>query len=369
MHAGPEPVVPDYGGACISSVVPAILNRVLGVPAWMPPAVAPARQVVLLVLDGLGWNQLQACGGLVPNLSALEGGPITSVVPSTTATALTSLTTGSAPAAHGILGYRMKVPGGAVLNVLRWSTPAGDARKTVPPTSVQRVEPFAGTKPPVVTRADFANSGFTTVHLHGGRLRGWRAMSTLVVQVRRALEEGEGFVYAYYPGIDTVAHEYGLGEFYEAELAATDRLVGELAAVLPPGAALVVTADHGQVDVGDRVRPVHPEAAALTASLSGEGRFRWLHARPGLTTRLVEVAREAHGDEAWVMTRDEVIAAGWFGGPLPRELVPRLGDVAIVTHEPVAILDPYDTGEMRLVSRHGSLTADEMLVPLLVGSG
>lgn len=362
---GPEPVVPDYGGACISSVVPAVLGRAGGVPDWLPAPVAEAGQVVLLVLDGLGWNQLQDRRDLAPNLSSLAGGPVTTVVPSTTATALTSLTTGATPAAHGVVGYRIRLPAGSVLNVLRWTTPAGDARKRVPPGGIQCLEPFAGTKPPIVTRADFAGSGFTAAHLEGAHLKGWRAMSTLVVQVRRLLAGGEPFVYAYYPGIDTVAHEYGFGEFYDAELAATDHLVGELAGVLPPGAALLVVSDHGQVHVGERLAPVHPDAMALTSLLSGEGRFRWLHARPGMAGRLADLARRLHGDDAWVVTRDEIDEAGWLGGPLSAETASRLGDVALVAREPMAFLDPADTGEMRLVCRHGALTADEMLVPLL----
>ena len=78
-----------------------------------------------------------------------------------------------------------------------------------------------------------------------------------------------------------MAHEFGFGPFYDAELAAADRLVADLLEVLPPGAALAVVADHGQVDVGDAVIGLAPEVAELTSLLSGEGRFRWLHARPG----------------------------------------------------------------------------------------
>lgn len=365
VEEGPPPVVPDYSGACLASVVPAVLARAAGVPDWCPPVVAGASQVVLLVLDGLGWNQLAERRHLTPNLSALAGGPLTTVVPSTTATALTSLTTGAAPATHGVVGYRIRLPAGSVLNVLRWTTPAGDARKRVPPSAVQRLEPFAGTKPPIVTRADFAGSGFTLAHLDGARLKGWRAMSTLVVQVRRLLLDDEPFVYAYYPGIDTVAHEYGFGEYYDAELSAADGLVGDVLDALPAGAVLLVVSDHGQVHVGERVKPVHPDVMALTSMLSGEGRFRWLHARPGTAGRLADLARGFHGDDAWVVTRSEIEEAGWLGGPASPETLARLGDVALVARAPVAFLDPADTGEMRLVSRHGSLTADEMLVPLL----
>ncbi|MFN2606474.1 MAG: alkaline phosphatase family protein [Acidimicrobiales bacterium] len=366
MDTVPGPVTPDYGGACLDGVVPAILGRHRLARSWLPAPVAGADQVVLLVLDGLGWEQLQARLHLAPTLGAMAGGPITSVAPSTTATALTSLTTGASPSVHGVVGYRLRVLGTDVLNILRWRTVNGeDARQSVPPEVLQPLEPFGGTKPPVVTRAEFAETGFTRAHLAGVRLQGWRVPSTLVARVEEELAAGSPFVYAYYDGVDKVAHEYGLGSFYDAEVVAADRLAADLAAALPGGAALAVCADHGQVDVGDRVVPIHREVMDLANLLSGEGRFRWIHARPGCRDRLADAARRCHGDQAWVRTREEVEAEGWFGGRLEPEVASRLGDVVLAARDTVAFLDPADTGEVRLRSRHGSLTPEEMLVPFV----
>jgi hypothetical protein len=104
--------------------------------------------------------------------------------------------------------------------------------------------------------------------------------------------------------------------------------------------------------------------------LSGEGRFRWLHTAEGWDAGdLAERARAAHGDTAWVRTCAEAEAGGWFGGPLSAEAASRLGDVVVAAHQPVTFYDPSDPGEIRLRSRHGSLTAAEMLVPLLVTGG
>lgn len=361
----PTPVLPDYGGACLSGLVPALLGRHQSSTPWLPEAARTASQVVLLVLDGLGWDQLTDHWRLAPNLAALSGGPITSVTPTTTATALTSVTTGLVPAAHGVVGYRVRVVGDQVMNVLKWCTAAGDAREAVPPTDFQPRHAFGGTGASAVTRSEFAKTGFTTAHLGGAKLRGWRMASTLAVEVGRALRAGEPLVYAYYDGMDKVAHEWGLAEHYDAELVATDRLIGDVLAALPAGAALVVTSDHGQVSVGDAAVVVAPEIMADVSMLSGEGRFRWLHARPGALDRLVERACAAYQDVAWVVTRQEMVADGWFGGPLTPRVEERLGDVALVPHAPIAFDDPADTGEMRLVSRHGSLTGAEMRIPLL----
>lgn len=365
MAPGPVPVLPDYGGANLSSLVPALLEGEGERPAWLPEPVSAARQVVLLVLDGLGWEQLRQRPHLAPTLTAMTGRPITSVAPTTTATALTSLTTGLPPAVHGVVGYRVQVGRREVMNVLRWTTNRGDAREEVPPEKFQPHVAFANSGVPVVTRAEFATTGFTAAHLAGTRLHGWKVASALVVEARRLLHQGEPFVYAYYDGVDKVAHERGFGEHYDAEVAAADRLVSDLAEALPPGAVLVVTSDHGQVHVGEATLDLDTDLMARVELQSGEGRFRWLHARPGAAREVADEALDLYGDVAWVRSREEMVEEGWLGGPMAPEAERRLGDVALVAFEPVAFYDPADPGESRMVCRHGSLTPAEAWVPLL----
>lgn len=370
----PDPVVPDFGGRCLTEVVPAILGqlepsfhggRPVEPPAWLPPPVSGATQVVLLVLDGLGALQLEERWALAPVLGSGTGTTVTSVAPSTTATALTSLTTGLPPAVHGTVGYRVAL-GDQILNVLAWRLANRDGRRDVPARRFQPHPTFRGaTCPPVASRAEYAATGFTASHLGDAALLGWYTPSGLVVEVRHALEAGQPFVYAYYDGIDRTAHARGLGDHYDAELRAVDRLVGDVLEVLPPGAALVVTADHGQVEVGASVQVLGPDVMGGVTLLSGEGRFRWLHARPGAVADVAAAAEEAFGDVAWVRTYEHVVADGWLGGEPAADVRSRLGDVALVPFAPTAFLDPADTGEQRLVCRHGSLTAAEMFVPLL----
>jgi predicted AlkP superfamily pyrophosphatase or phosphodiesterase len=360
------PIVPDYGGACLSNVMPVLLERPDDRPDWMPPAALDADRVVLLVIDGLGWEQMQTRRHLMPTLSSMDGGPILSVLPTTTATALTSLTTGLTPGEHGVVGYRVHVHG-EVLNVLRWTTAAGDARQTIPAQKVQSSLPFLGHRPPVITRAEFARSGFTHAHLDGVRFNGYRMASSLVTEISRLTRSSEPFVYAYYDGVDKVSHEYGLGAHYDAEVAAVDRLVGDVLEAAAPGTAVVVVSDHGQVEVGDNVVPIAFEVIAHVSLQSGEGRFRWLHARPGRASLLVEASIEAHGDTAWVRTRDQVVDEGWFGTYVSAEALARLGDVALVARADVAFIEPTDTGPFDLIGRHGSATAAEIRVPLLAG--
>jgi predicted AlkP superfamily pyrophosphatase or phosphodiesterase len=360
-----EPLIPDYAGPCICNVAAMVQDPPDELADWVPRALADQdAPAVLLTLDGLGWNQLQARRSVAPTLSqALQGGPVCTVAPSTTSTALTSIVTGMPPGEHGVIGYRMSIEG-HVLNVLRWSTEDGDARRLLPPADFQLHEPFGGQRPPVVTRAEFAHTGFTDAHLGGARFVGYRTMGTLVAEVDRLVRSGEPFVYAYYEGIDKVAHEYGLGAHYDSELRWVDHLVADLLATLPTGTILAVTADHGQVDVGDRVVELDPGIRDHLSMQSGEGRFRWLHARPGRTRQLLEAA-EAHTDTGWVVTREQTIDEGWFGPRVIDEVRSRLGDVALVAREPVAYVDPADSGPYNLIARHGSLTEDEMLVPFV----
>ena len=102
---------------------------------------------------------------------------------------------------------------------------------------------------------------------------------------------------------------------------------------------------------------------------SGEGRFRWLHAKPGARGDLLDACAQAHADQAWVVTREQIIDEGWFGPTVSAPVASRLGDVALVAREPISFFDPADSGPYELICRHGSLTRAEMLVPLLAATG
>jgi hypothetical protein len=360
----PVPLRPAYGGASVEGIVPALTGRTAR--DWLPEPVRDASTVVLLVLDGLGWELLQAHAGELAELAGLTGGAITTIVPSTTASALTSITTGLAPIQHGILGFRIRVDG-AILNVLRWTVNQG---RPPDPGRVQRHTPFLGRSVPVVTRGEFRTSGFTAAHLRDVPFHGWSTTAVLVEHCRVLAEGGAPMVYAYYPGVDTVAHEFGLrGAYMRRELAFADELIGRLLDALPPEAALLVTADHGGVEVGDDWHDLTP-LGGLVHGCSGEGRFRWLSGARGGTEELAAAARSEFGRLSWVMTREELVDGGWFGpGPVPAIHRGRLGDVALLPHASVGFVDPAMPGERRLVGAHGSLTSAEMLVPLLAGRG
>lgn len=360
-----DPVFPALGGASVAGIVPALFGRVDD--TWIPEPALAAQSVVLLVLDGLGWSAVQDHASEMPRLTAMEGAAITTVAPSTTATALTSIATGLAPAQHGIVGYRMLV-GDEVLNVLRWT--ASNRGRAPEPNDVQRYAPFLGREVPVVTRTEFRDTGFTRAHLRGSRLAGWHTTVGLVEQCVRAVDAGEPFVYAYYPGIDAIAHEFGLRNgVFARELAFADRLVGELVDALPSKAAVLVTSDHGQVHLEPESWIDVPELGELTMAMAGDGRFRYLYARPGGGRELLARAREVVSDRAWVWSRAELLEMGVLGSDAAGTVPGRVGNVVLAAREPVAFVDPALPNERTLKSGHGSLTPDEMYVPLLAAPG
>jgi hypothetical protein len=360
-----EGVRPEYAGPNVTGVVPALLG--LRPVEWMPAPVAGARATVLLVLDGLGWNAFGRFPDQLSELRACTGGSVTTVVPSTTPAALTSIATGLPPSRHGITGFRIRHERG-VLNAIRWQL--ADGSRPPDPEHVQKERVFGGRPVPVVTKAMFRTTGFTAAHLRGTQFHGWQTTSVLVEHVRALVADGAPFVYAYYSGVDEVAHAHGLeSAFYPAELAAADRLVGELLDAIPDDAALVVTADHGQVQVGPNgwrsLAPLHE----MVETYAGDGRFRHLHAKPGRAGELHAAAEELHGTDAWVFRRDQLLDEGWLGpDPVPA-VYRRVGDVVLAARTAVGFVDPTLPYEAELIGAHGSITPAEVEVPLVAARG
>ena len=209
-----EPIVPRYDRECVAAIIPTLWGD--GDPTWLPEPVRDARCVVLLVLDGLGANAVTDFSDALPTIGGCEGREILTVLPATTSAALTSITTGCAPIEHGIVGYRI-LWDDAILNVLRWTIEGPERQRAPEPFAVQRAAAFRGRSIPVVTKNDFRKTGFTKAHLGDGRWCGWKTLGVFVERCRElANDQNVSFVYAYYPGVDEVAHEFGLRDGYYA---------------------------------------------------------------------------------------------------------------------------------------------------------
>ncbi|MEZ5263315.1 MAG: hypothetical protein R2755_16480 [Acidimicrobiales bacterium] len=292
-------VRPDYDGACITNLVPALLEWPQP-PSWLPAEAHRADQVAAGgAADGLGWCQLQEHGRPAAH-AALAGRRPDHHRGAVHHRRRPHLDRHRPPPGeHGVVGYRVRLDDD-VVNMLRWTSERGDARNAHPPSVVQPHEAFCGQRPAIVTRAEFSTTGFTQAHLAGARFHGYRVLSTLVAQVVELVRAGEPFVYAYYEGIDKVAHEYGLGDYYRAEL--HRRPPGGLAARGRSGPAGTGAGrsgpDYGQVETGDNVI-AEPTSRCWPPPAVGEAACCGRIARRGKPA-LYESARLHHDAHAWV---------------------------------------------------------------------
>jgi hypothetical protein len=145
-------------------------------------------------------------------------------------------------------------------------------------------------------------------------------------------------------------------------------MVERLVAALPPDALLLVTGDHGMVDVelSERVDvDALPALRKGVALLGGEGRARHVYAEPGAAADVLAAWNDVLGETAWVRSRDEAIAEGWFGPVVRPEVRERLGDVIVAADRGAVVATATEQGESRLVGLHGSLHPDDVEVPLL----
>jgi len=366
----PEQLLPRYGHSTLADLLPS-LGAHLGVPgATDVLGVAASDRYLVVLVDGLGALQLAEYAEQAPFLASIDGRGITSGVPSTTATSISSLGTGLVPGRHGIAGYSFWYPPSHhVLQTLRW--PASIDGLDVQPqlTYFERLE-RAGVRTAAIAPAHFAGSGLTTAALRGPSFLPVTDESdrdrrvALAIQATTAGERTVGYFYE--RQLDHAGHEHGLGSpAWLRELAAIDALVARLRDELPGDVRLVITGDHGMVNVPHGSRVIVEDVPGLMAGVyafAGEGRLRQLMARNPEV--VADRWRDLLGDRAWVRTREEAIAEGWFGDVAPR-LAGRFGDVLVAMADDGAVLSRKLARELTLVGMHGSLTPAEMTVPLL----
>ncbi|WP_428964443.1 alkaline phosphatase family protein [Micromonospora fluostatini] len=378
-----SPVSPRYGGDSLADVLPAAL-AVLGVPGAVDrlgllPGLAGVRRIAVLLVDGLGWYQLPVAARHAPTLAGLAatvGRPIVTGFPSTTPTSLVTLGTGAPPGQHGVLGFRVRVPGGdRVLSHVEWADDPDPLRWQPVPTQLTRAR-AAGVATTVVSRPEFAGSGLTLAANRGGDFRGAADVDALAGAVLTALAAGSGptLVSAYHPDLDRYGHLDGVDSpRWQAAATELDGLLARLVDGLPADAALLVTADHGQLNVPVEHRfdlDTDPRLRAGVRLVAGEPRVRYLHVEPGAQADVVAAWSAVLDGAARVTTRDEAVAAGWFGPVDPAHLA-RIGDVVVVCRDTYVVVATASEPPMaaRLVGYHGADTAAEMTVPLLVVRG
>ena len=375
--------MPDSGSGTLADVVPSLLAG-LDVAGFVDRLhITPARSICLLLVDGLGWLALRSHGGDAPFLTSLAEGsaPISAGFPSTTAANVATIGMGMPAGQHGIVGYSFATPEGELINALSWHAHGGGNRadlreRFVPediqphPTALERAA-AAGVRVTLAVPQVHQGSGLSRAVLRGGELRGVHALGDLAGNALAAMSGNERTLcYAYHGDLDLLGHVYGVGSLpWRLQLNHIDRLAATIAERLPPGAQLVVIADHGMVTVSEEGKLDFDTEPALQAGvrlLGGDTRARYVYTEAGATEDVLAAWRELIGDRAWILTRDEAIAAGWFGPVVEHRIRDRIGDLIVAARMDFAVVQSRVTPKLsRLIGHHGSLTDAEQLVPLL----
>ena len=393
-------VIPDYNGYSILAI-PRFVRALFGeqvegaqalIDTMDPSLSGPVKKVILLIIDGIGFHHLLDLLERFPSLflhRLIERGtciPLTSVFPSTTATALSTLSTGLTPQEHGMVGYRLYLKEiSAITNMIRLST-QGDAKGGSAVEAGIDLQTFLGVPTlygqlhrlgvdtHVVLSRHIASSGLSSLLYDGSaRLHPVVNLSDMLVVARRILQRTSGrvFVSLYWGGTDAIAHTHGpwteefAAELHTVDTAIARELDGQVGQTL-----FIIASDHGFVPMAAsdyRLISDEPELArSLVLPPVGEPRASYLYVREGKKWAVAKTIQERFGDELICLDADSAVEAGLFGqGPVRAEVADRIGDLLVISTGKTAIFHPYKDAAM-LKGVHGGLTAHEMLVPLIV---
>lgn len=364
-------------GPSLADVLPSCLDTVLGRTSSL--ALPPVDKAVVLLVDGLGASVLKARVGHARTMaSALsKKATLRAGFPTTTAANIATLTTGVPPAVHGLVGYTVLDPANnRIVNQLSgWDELMVPEDWQRSPTVFQlaaesSVPSFA------VGPERYRDSGFTRAVLRGAEYRSGTTIADRFAAARDVLDQNaQALVYLYVPELDQAAHAHGWqSDRWTHRLEETDAELASFVATLGKREGLLLTADHGVLDIPQHAHVLFGDDRALVDGVrfvAGEPRCLQLHFAPDAPSAVREAVREAwkaeEGHRAQVVTREEAIAAGWFGGAADDRVAPRIGDLLIAARKAIAYYDVRDANSSgrTMVGQHGSHSPEETAVPLL----
>ena len=331
---------------------------------------SPNGRELLFLVDGLGADAVEKFSSYIPTLSSLiRHGAVRTSFPSTTATSLATLTTGVNPGTHGMLGYTVQVPrsGGRILNSLKWDERVDPAIWQPVPTLFERAT-AADISVTHVAAKRYEDTGFTRAVFRGAKYRGANIHEDLVTETVEALKKTPSFVYLYVNELDVAGHSDGVGsEKWLIALSVVAELITGLRDRLPKGTRLWVTADHGMINVGEKIILGQDNNLMKNVTLvGGEPRARHMYVTAGAINETVAIWRETLGNKVEVFSRDEAIAAKLFGAVTSLDSSERMGDFIAIAKAEAIFIDPGRIKEeSKMVGHHGGMGTAEVDIPLL----
>jgi len=358
----------------LADVLASCLHAVQGVAN--PLELAPVKKAAVLVVDGLGAGNLRGRMGharFITTAWAKRGLTADSGFPSTTASALTSLTTGVGAGEHGIVGYTIREPrSGAMVNHLKPWPPGCEPSEWQRSETLFETALHSGIRSLALGEHRFQGSDFTEATWRGAEFVGTSSLKEQGERVREFFDRHErALAYLYWPALDRTGHSSGVSsDAWIHRLEELDSELKSLASVFGPDEGFIVTSDHGMMDVPPEHKLILSEGSPLLAGVvgwAGEPRAPQLYYDSEKSARAgAELWRESLGSSARVMTRAEVIEGQWMG-PIDPEVAPRLGDVIIACIDSLVIYRESVSSptSMAMVGQHGSLTTLEREIPII----
>lgn len=368
----------NSGQSSLADVLPSCLAA-LGVQEFSNSLKLPvARSAVVVMVDGMGAHNLSQARAHARFLSGLGGitETLNTVFPTTTASALASLTTGKLPGEHGMLGYRIKDPAtGQLVNQLTGISTLENTTQWLgsPPLYLDALK--AEVHAAVVAHPRFSDTALTNMIHRGAQQYPARTLDDRVASVQAVTRQsGSQLVVLYISELDECAHSKGVNSAdWAQQLESVDSAVKNLVSSLPEDVGVLVTADHGVVDI-----PLHkhvlvgddPRLREGIAFIGGEPRCLQLYFDNDATadTRETVLAawRENMGEIAWVMSREDIISQG-LSGNISHTHAERMGDIWVLARKEVVFYDARDNTlkGRSMIGQHGGLSAAEVTIPLL----
>lgn len=358
----------------LADVMPSCLAALLGQPDSL--GLGSAEKIVVVVVDGLGTHPLLARAGHARTLAPLvtKASTISAGFPTTTAAALATLTTGVTPGIHGMVGYSvLDSDRDRVVNQL-----SGWDEHLVPETwqpvpTVFETARNSAIPSFVVAPEKYRSSGFTRAVLRGAEYTAGASIADRFTATRGILDRTpRAIVYLYVPELDMAAHAHGNeSPEWTRHLETVDGEVARLADSLKRGERMLVTADHGGLDIPARSHVVLESGSPLLEGvrhIAGEPRCLQLHLESDADAESIQARwDDAEGGRSWVFSREEAVDAGHFGPVAEDHVKPRMGDIFVAARARIAYYDGRAENQSgrKMIGQHGSLTAEETAIPLL----